>query len=371
MRCSVIDEPTSPTGGKSEDTTSDHPEAIVVLQDFCIRMKGADCSRCAQACPSGAISFGERGRPSIDGALCTRCGICLGVCDAFSSTRVTMSDMHSRAQRIALRGEDVVFTCDENVFSDLSPAANVIVLPCLASLSPELWTLMLAENMTVRIAADLSYCADCDRAAERGEMLYSRAIELAEEWSGRSVGFLDEIPERESLFKDLSNPVGVDRRSAFTNIVGDVGDIATGKRRLRNSEILQEFYERRERSRAVARLNLSGDTEFNEFVPEGRTRKTMWPKRQMLLLAIDRDPSIAGRIPLIVSKTDPSRCTNALTCASVCPTGARHPDPKNGRLDYDVRYCIGCGLCVDACGQGAVELTETSAETLLPPDDAP
>ncbi|WP_368042436.1 4Fe-4S dicluster domain-containing protein [Gordonibacter massiliensis (ex Traore et al. 2017)] len=343
----------------------ERPQRIVVLRDFCMRAHGADCERCALACPHGAISFSDDGVPVIDPDACSRCDICLGVCDAFSSTRVTMADLHARIRRIALRGETVVLTCKENVFPGLEPAANVVVLPCLACLSPEFWTLVLAENIDVEIAADLTYCADCERAGDMGELLYSHAVETAEAWSGRPVGFTDVIPEKENLVKDLANPVGVDRRSAFANLVGDVGDIASGKRRLRNSEVLQEFYERRERSRALARLNLGNGTEFNDFVPEGRTKKTMWPKRQMLLEALDRDPGIAERVPLVVSETDCERCTNALACAAVCPTGARRPDPADGTLAYDARYCIGCGLCANACPEGAVDLVEVTAEALL------
>ena len=364
-------DPSTPLRSAQDDNkgASERPQRIVVLRDFCMRAHGADCERCALACPHGAISFSEDGVPAIDADACTRCDICLGVCDAFSSTRVTMADLHARIRRIALRGESVVLTCKENVFPGLEPAANVVVLPCLACLSPEFWTLVLTENIEVSIAADLSYCADCERAGEMGELLYAHAVETAEAWSGRSVGFSDVIPEKESLVKDLANPVGVDRRSAFTNLVGDVGDIASGKRRLRNSEVLQEFYERRERSRALARLNLGNGTEFNDFVPEGRTKKTMWPKRQMLLEALDRDPDIAARVPLVVSETDCDLCTNALACAAACPTGARRPDPADGTLAYDARYCIGCGLCADACPEGAVELVETTAEALLDAGD--
>ena len=202
-----------------------------------------------------------------------------------------------------------------------------------------------------------------------GELLYAHAVETGEAWSGRSVGFSDVIPEKENLVRDLANPAGVDRRSAFTNLVGEVGDIASGKRRLRNSEVLQEFYERRERARALARLNLGNGTEFNDFVPEGLTRRTMQPKRQMLLEALERDPGIAARVPLVLSETDCARCTDALSCAAACPTGARRPDPADGTLAYDPRYCIGCGLCADACPEGAVELVETTAEALLPAED--
>lgn len=348
---------------------SERPQRIVVLRDFCLRVHGADCERCALACPHGAVSFAEAGAPVIDGDACTRCGICLGVCDAFSSTRVTMADLHARIRRIALRGERAVLTCKENVFPGLEPAANVVVLPCLACLSPEFWTLVLAEGIDVTIAADLSYCTDCARAGEMGELLYAHAVETAEEWSGRSVGFSDVIPEKENLLRDLADPSGVDRRSAFSNLVGEVGDIASGKRRLRNSEVLQEFYERRERARALARLNLGNGTEFNDFVPEGLTKRTMQPKRQMLLEALERDPGIAARVPLVLSETDCALCTDALSCAAVCSTGARRPDPADGTLAYDARYCIGCGLCVGACPEGAVELVETTAETLLPGED--
>ncbi|MEA5020817.1 MAG: 4Fe-4S binding protein [Gordonibacter sp.] len=347
----------------------EHPQSIVVLRDFCTRAYGTDCERCALACPHGAISYTDTGIPVIDKDACTYCGICLGICDAFSSTRVTMNDLHARIRRIALRGEDVVLTCKENLFPGLDPAANVVVLPCLAALAPEFWTLILAENIPVKIAADLAYCTDCPRAGDMGELLYSHAIETAEQWSGRSVGWVEEIPEKEQLIKDLANPTGVDRRSAFTNIVGDVGDIASGKRRLRNSEVLQEFYERRERSRALTRLNLGNATEFNSFAPEGHTKKTMWPKQQMLLETIERDPDIADKVPVVVSETDCSLCTNNLSCTTVCPTSARYPSPTDGTLAFDVRYCVGCGLCVSACSQGAIELIETTARIFHKKDD--
>lgn len=341
------------------------PAKVIVIRDFCVRHKGAACNRCEIACPKGAIGYSEENVPTIDRELCTRCGICFGICDGLSSTRITMIDLHARIRRIALRGEDVYLTCKENIFPGLVPDANVVVLPCLACLSPELWTLILAENIHVKVACDLSYCADCERAGEMAEMLYTHAIESAETWTERKVLFAKEIPEKEKLVESLANPTGVDRRSAFTNLMGDVGDIASGKRRLRNSEVLQQFYERRERARAIARLNLPDDDPFSTFLPMGTTKKTMTPKRQLLLEAIDRDPAIAERVPVYLSETDCEACTNALECAKACPTGARFPDPETGMISMDARYCIGCGICVEACAQGAVQMIETTAEALL------
>ena len=133
--------------------------------------------------------------------------------------------------------------------------------------------------------------------------------------------------------------------------------------------MLQQFYERKERARARARLNLVDGVQFNDFVPQGRTKHVMWPKRQLLLEAIDRNPEIAARVPAVLSETDCSRCTNELACAEACPTGARFPSPEDGLLSYDPRYCIGCGLCVDACPQQAVGLVETTAAAFARDED--
>ena len=247
-----------------------------------------------------------------------------------------MADLHARIRRIALRGERVVLTCKENVFPGLEPAANVVVLPCLACLSPEFWTLVLAEGIDVTIAADLSYCADCARAGEMGELLYAHAVETGEAWSGRCVGFSDVIPEKENLVRDLANPAGVDRRSAFTNLVGEVGDIASGKRRLRNSEVLQEFYERRERARALARLNLGNGTEFNDFVPEGLQKDDAAEAPDAAGSARAR-PGHRGARAARAVQTDCARCTDALACAAACPTGA---PPRPGRRDARLRPAL-------------------------------
>ncbi|MEG1197676.1 MAG: 4Fe-4S ferredoxin, partial [Raoultibacter sp.] len=135
-------------------------------------------------------------------------------------------------------------------------------------------------------------------------------------------------------------------------------------RRLRNSEVLQDFYERRERNRAIASLNLSEDDIFSDFLPGGHARKILIPKRRLLLEAIDRTPEIAERIPLYISTTDIDRCCHAYTCVAACPTNARIVNEETGTIEVDERFCIGCGICVSVCAAGACDLVETTATAL-------
>ena len=39
--------------------------------------------------------------PIINEDLCTRCGMCAGICDAFAFTRITLEDLFTRAEREA------------------------------------------------------------------------------------------------------------------------------------------------------------------------------------------------------------------------------------------------------------------------------
>ena len=90
----------------------------------------------------------------------------------------------------------------------------------------------------------------------------------------------------------------------------------------------------------------------------------------MLLEAADVSDAVAVRKRVMLSATDASLCDNSLACAKSCPTGARRPSPKDGQLVFEARLCIGCGLCTNACPQGAASLREAYAGELLPqPDD--
>lgn len=352
-------------GRKPAEATRPNPR-IVVLSDFCLNPRGGSCSRCVRACPAHAVSLeGEGGLPVVDEKACTMCGICLGICDAFSSNSVTMTDLASRIRRTAQRGEGVFVTCPVNIEAageGFEPAPCVVEVPCLAALSPEFWTLVLAEGTDLKLACDLSLCSECRRAGALAEALYAHAIETAQAWSGRSVGVVDEIPVKTGYLQSFATGEELDRRGVFAHFAGNVADAASGDYRRRNSDVLQDFYERRDRMRAMTRQMDVSSFELNGFDATGRTRRMLQPKRKMLLDALEKDPSIAPRIPVVVSGTDCALCCNALDCARACPTGARSSHARSGLLAFDVRFCIGCGLCAQACQMGAAFLEENTAK---------
>ncbi len=350
------------TDAAADLTTDTH---IALMPTYCTRSKGTACERCAMACPADAIYFNEESLPAIDAQACTRCGICLGICDGLSSTRITMEDLHKRMARIAQLGDDVYITCKENVFPGLEPASNVVVLPCLAMLSPEFWALLLAERICVRIAADLRYCADCDRAGGIAETLYTMAIETAQAWTEEDVLFSRRIPEKQKMLDTLVDSTGIDRRGAFNNLVSDVGNVASGKRRLKNSQVIRQFHEQRERARAAARLRIAPNSPFADFLPEGTVKRTLTPKRKMLLDAFQSMPEMAERVILRVSQTDENLCDGNGACTEVCPTAARGIAPDTGEISFEIRYCIGCGNCVNACPTGALSIEELSGTAVL------
>lgn len=340
---------------------------LVVVKDYCTHAAGSDCTRCAAVCPHGAISLPDEAQPpSVDHSLCNGCGVCFGICDAFASTRNTMADLHARIRRIALTGERCYLTCRENIFPGFKPASNVVVLPCLSMLSPEFWAALLSENIRLTIACDLKYCEDCTRAGEIGGELFPRAVEVAELWTGGKVLFNFRIPEEQGLIdKYTDQHEASDRRAVFTDLAADVTEIASGRRRLKSSTLLQDFYERRERQRAAARLNFADSTRFADFKPGGRNRRVLFPKQQLLVEAVSNMPEAAERIAVGISATDSDLCCAQGACAESCPTGARHLDSKAKLPEIEPRLCIGCGICVDVCAQDACSVEESDARIYL------
>ena len=224
---------------------------------------------------------------------------------------------------------------------------------------------MLAQNAPLCIACDLKYCEDCPRAAGRGELLFTRAVEMAEAWSGGAVRFDREMPElEESTHAVARDQFG--RREAFDSVKDDAIDIISGKRRLKNSDTLKDVYRKKERKRMQDMLNLTEGDVINEFAESGRTRR---PCRRADACCLKRScakPEMRPMFDLMVSATNRATCVECLDCTKSCPTGARTIDAENGSLAYDARYCIGCGICVDTCPTHSIDLVEANLADMLP-----
>lgn len=337
---------------------------VLTIPEHCTRTHGANCTRCQLACPAKAISFDVAGAPVIDRDACTKCGVCMGVCDAFSSSSATALRLYDHLRKVAMRGEIVYLTCEENVFPGFEPAKNVTVLPCLACVPPELWTLLLAQNVPVCVACDLKYCEDCPRAAQIGELLFTKAIEIAEAQTGESVHFDREIPEYVPPVEAVVDDE-FDRRAAFDSVKDDAFDIISGRRRLKQSDTLKEAYRKKERERMREALNLSEGEYLSDALEKGRATRVMPPRRRMLLEAYAAKPDIAENVEVVVSATDHDACVECLDCVARCASGARIAT-KEGHLEYDARYCVGCGACEAACPRNAIALVEATFADLLP-----
>ena len=345
------------------------PRKVVFLRDFCTRPFGSSCTRCIDACPKGAIAFANA-QAAIDSQACTSCGICVGACDAFSLADISAEGVRTHMRKIAFSGQDVILTCSYVLRRGFEAADNVVVLPCLAMLSPELLAVSLAEGQKLAVAVAFDACEACTRTKGRGMDLYSAAIEAAEAACERTVGFTDDVPERRkesSLLGTLAASEPASRRDAIESLKDQAVDIASGSYRTRKSEAVQEAREQSGRWEAEAWIGGAvGGPEANAHAEGGLTREALFPRQRMLLEAAAASDAVAVRFQVSLSRTDAALCKNDLSCTKACPTGARQPSPEDGTLRFARRLCIGCGLCVAACTHGAVSLREACAGELLP-----
>ena len=206
------------------------PRKVLFLRDFCTRPQGSSCMKCIEACPKEAIAIANASA-AVDTHACTKCGICVGVCDGFAIPGASIEAVFSQMRKIALTGEKVILTCSYLLPSSFTPADNVIVLPCLAMLPPELWTCALALGIDLAVAVIFEECEACKRTKSQGLERFSRAIEQAEDVTECTVAIIDDVPEAQvapTLMQTLGDASGKDRREALLNLNDQAEDIASG-----------------------------------------------------------------------------------------------------------------------------------------------
>lgn len=53
---------------------------------------------------------------------------------------------------------------------------------------------------------------------------------------------------------------------------------------------------------------------------------------------------------------DLEKCTTCLTCVMLCPEGAISWLPEKGKIDIDLTFCKGCGICANECPTKAITM---------------
>ena len=53
---------------------------------------------------------------------------------------------------------------------------------------------------------------------------------------------------------------------------------------------------------------------------------------------------------------DPAKCNKCLMCYIYCPDGAVEWRPEIGEIEFNYKYCKGCGICANECRQEAIKM---------------
>lgn len=305
---------------------------VAFAAEACIAARSlpSACSRCAQACPAGAVKVGEAGPELV--ADCLGCGRCAAACPTGA---------------IAVKG----FAGDWTLPPGNAPRRiecwkvresfsghTALRAPCLGGIGIELlleW-LALPDDRPIQFV-DRGWCGKCQAGGATHP-----SLALIEE-AGRILDACgQDASERISL---VSEPLPLQLMPEA------IPEPAT-----------QEKIGRRAFFRRFAAEAAKAIPAPPPAAPRQRRDSDLpLPKRERTLAALTamtRQP--VERLPAAVlpGLTLAAHCDHLGVCAGMCPTGALRIYEEDGHAGaaFEPRDCVVCGLCSQACPARAIEV---------------
>ena len=313
-----------------------------------VRHRRSTCTRCADACPTHAITW--QGSLKVESDKCIDCGICATVCPtgALEAQAPTNVELLDQVKRRVAENPSITFACSRHLETTGAQSAQIVQVKCLGRLDESILLGAVAEGAQSVNLLD-GACADCPHAVGRtiaAQTAQTTNALLAAWGVTRRIGFdAQQVKQAEIESAPTATADGISRRAFF------------------------EFLRRETVKATAATVNgvLTGQaipTDAKTTLPRGELPTRVPIKHQLLLTALQKigKPVIAewnGGIWAQFGFT--AKCNGCQMCAFFCPTGALTKIEQEGKLGvaFKLALCTDCRLCREICYLDSVTLSPT------------
>lgn len=332
-----------------------------------IRNRNASCSRCAESCPSGAITL-QGNALDIDGEKCMACGACASVCptNAISFMKPTDQELdHAVDASARSLGDSAVVVCARVAAHHVADVDATATVPCISRLDTQALVGGCVRNEVSLVVVD-GGCKTCKyrHASMQFDACLQEANDLLSAWgSSLRIERTQEVPSQAAAKNAAQGVGGVSRRGFFTGMKASAKDIAI---EAVNVTVENELGIRRKTSDSLRdMLKVDGDGNMPRIAPvrhdalmeylfeTGRPEQGSFVKTRLW-----------GKVEI-----DESLCTRCGMCSTFCPTGAlskvfgedegkmKKFRPIDG-IEFRLADCVQCRLCEDSCMQKALRVVD-------------
>jgi ferredoxin len=321
---------------------------VVMATELCARQRHrlSTCTRCVDACPSGAISWQDG--LQVDAEVCSGCGICAAVCPtgALETRSPANAELMVRVRRIATEQGSVAFACPQTqtAFGGGQPWLSV---DCIGQIDESLIVGAVACGAKSVWLVDTA-CESCPQGVGRAvaSVVLRRSNELLDAFGiAPHIALRGDLPAADGPATGHRGAgQGMSRRGLFKHLVHETA---------RLGEVTADTVRR------------SGDARADPPVAKGKLPVALPDKRLHLLAALKLlgqplKPVLTGTEDGLFARFELAEgCTACQMCAFFCPTGALTKVEEGGRVGLAFRSsaCTNCGLCRDICYRDAARLT--------------